>query len=146
MHFQRRRGAAELASDLWRRCSAVGSGVCTSFLSHRADCNREQMCCLETFYLLSLSKLLLFWQHWLSGALHVYSTTDSMVRSLTSRPSKVGVRGSVFTLPVQGRQDKQNGRICFACENQWSQTDGGVLPHYLLPTLTNAPPPPPPHG
>lgn len=37
-----------------------------------------------------------------------------------------------------GRQRKQNGCICFSCENQWAQTDGGLFPHYLLPgSLTN---------
>lgn len=50
--------------------SVIGSAVCMTFLSHRVDCNKEQMCYLETFYLLSLSNLLLFWQHWPSGALH----------------------------------------------------------------------------
>lgn len=39
-----------------------------------------------------------------------------------------------------GRQRKQNGHICFSCENQWAQTDGGLFPHYLLPGfMTNVP-------
>lgn len=37
-----------------------------------------------------------------------------------------------------GRQHKQNGCICFSCENQWAQTDGGLFPHYLFPgSMTN---------
>lgn len=37
-----------------------------------------------------------------------------------------------------GRQHKQRGCICFSCENQWAQTDGGLFPHYLLPgSMTN---------
>lgn len=37
---------------------------------------------------------------------------------------------------------KQIVCICFSCENQWSQTDGGVVPHYLLLDSDKCPPPP----
>lgn len=50
---------SESASDL--RCSVLGSAACTS-QPRRVDCNKEQMCYLETFFFFFLSVLLLFWQ------------------------------------------------------------------------------------
>lgn len=43
-------------------------------------------------------------------------------------------------LPIQGLQHKQDVCICFSCENQWSWTDGSVVPHYLLPDSDKCPP------
>lgn len=57
--------------------------------------------------------------------------------------SWLGPRGSIWTGPIRGRR-KQNVRVCFLpCENQWSRTDGGVAPHYLLPDADKCPPPAP---
>lgn len=42
-----------------------------------------------------------------------------------------------------GGSANRRGCICFSCENQWSQTDGGLFPHYLLPGSLKMPPPAP---
>lgn len=65
----------------------------------------------------------------LTGALCVYTMTDIMARSFLK--TFKGQRCQKFHF-VTVSQHNQNVCICFSCENQWAQTDGGLFPHYLL--------------
>lgn len=70
-------GTSSPLSSGWRRlmdafkCAAalLRDLRCVHVPVSQGHSNKEQMCYLETFYLLAVSVPLLFWQYWLSGAL-----------------------------------------------------------------------------
>ena len=130
MHFQRRRGGAKSVSDLCRHCSMIRSTVCTTI--SQVDCNKEQMCYLETFICLVCPNCCSS-----NADFHVYSITDWLLSSHSRSSKDSGVRASIMTMPMQGASTNRTYVFAFHVKiNGPRQMVVWFLTIYSLP-LTN---------
>lgn len=124
----------------------IVTGLCSGqpYKCRCVDCNKELTFSLWTFYLLT-SYFILRLKHLFVLLCSQWTPPEGVIRLEVQSYIKI-IKGTwcrkvnFNSAPADkaGRQCKQNGCICFSCENQWAQTDGGLFPHYLLHgSLTN---------
>lgn len=100
------------------------------------DCNKEQMCHLENFFVflhLRPAAVLATLASWSS----LFTPQQAIVAAEVVFSKDKGAKSSILCGREGegggwGGQQKQNLCICFSCENQWARTDGGLFPLYFL--------------